>query len=286
MTKLIALVALLAALAWTVTAAASWITARKARPALGRGKAPLAASAAEQNRALLLAQLRTVVAAVFTVAIFAAVFRFSVGISGQLGLTAVLTTKLSISAGLLLFSALPAKKVATRELGKSAAGRTLVAMRTFLLPVATLVVFAAFVTVTGTAAPEYLPWHDGLPAFLAALALSASALLAGHRISTTKWLPDPRMDALDRAWRALSLRHLTTFASGTLLAGCGGTALLARLGMKGVLAAQAPAWATLSAAAGAALLAAGVVLMFIAVKGTLQLRASVRQGTPPQRVSA
>lgn len=277
MTKLIALIAVLAALAWAVTATASWITARKAPRMLGRGTTPLPSTKVEENRAFLLAQLRTVLAVVFTVAIFAAIFRFSVGISGQAGLTAVLTAQLSISAGLLLFSALPAKRRSPEGAAEETGKRSLAVGAVILLA------FAAFVATAGTLAPEYLPWQEGVPALLAATALAGSALLAGRRISSMSWFQDPRMAALDQKWRRLSLQDLAGFTHGALLAGLGGTALLARLTMDP---AQATGVWTAAGAAGAALLAAGVVLMGITVKGTLQLRARVRTDTAAQRVSA
>lgn len=289
MTKLIALAALLAALAWAVTATASWITAKKAPRALGQGTTRRAVTTAEVNRALLVAHLRTALAGSFAIIMFASMFRVSAGLSGQAGLTAVLLAGLSASGGLLLFSALPAKKLPPQQLAPVAQFNK----RAVSVPVAVLLAFAAFVTATSAAAPEYLPWSRGIPPLLTALALAGSALLAGRRLTTTMSLPDPRMNELDQRWRELSLKNLTTFTSGALLGSLGGTLLAASLGMPSTTAASAPAWTATSAAAGAtadaaagaiagtaagaALLAAGVVLLVIAGKGALALSSHVRR---------
>ncbi len=273
MTKLIALAALLAALAWAVMAAASWITAKKALRALGHGATPRAVTTGEVNRALLLAQLRTALAAAFGIVMFASMFRVSVGLSGQAGLTAILIAGLSASGGLLLFSALPAKKLPARQLAPLAQFNK----RALAVPAVILLAFAAFVTATGAAAPEYLPWTRGVPPLLAALALAGSSLLAGRRLITTRSLPDPRMGGLDQRWRELSLQNLITFTSGALLSSLGGTVLAAGLSLQSVTAASAPPSATIIAAGGAALLAAGVVLFVIAAKAALELRLHVRR---------
>lgn len=287
MSKLIALLALLVALAWAVTATASWITAKKAPRALGRGTALPAVGLAEQNRSFRGAQLRTFVAAVFTLVLFATIFRFSMAIAGQAALTAVLTAQLSSSAGLLLFSTLPARKVAsgpaTAGSPKESPGWT--AKRSLPLTLAILLAGAALVTAAGTTAPGYLPWQNGIPALLATAALAGSALLAARRIATTHCLSDPRMGALDQKWRQLALRNLAAFTNGMALAGLGATALLARLTMGDAAAGSAGAWITAAAVAGAALAVAGVVLLAVAIQGTLTLPARMR-GETPQRVSA
>lgn len=287
MSKLIALLALLVALAWAVTATAAWITAKKAPRALGRGTALPSVGLAEQNRSFRGAQLRTFVAAAFTLALFAAIFRFSVAIAGQAALTAVLTAQLSSSAGLLLFSTLPARKVASGPDGAGSAKESpsWTAKRSLPLTLAILLAGAAFVTAASTTAPGYLPWQNGIPVLLATAALAGSALVAARRIATTHCLSDPRMGALDQRWRQLALRNLAAFTNGMALAGLGATALLARLAMGDAAAGTAGAWITVAAVAGAALAVAGVVLLAVAIQGTLTLPARMRRETP-QQVSA
>lgn len=267
MTKLIALIALLAALAWGVTATASWISKRKAPKALGPGSTPRPVTSAEVDRAMFLAQLRTAAGVAFALVMFGSLFRVSVGLSGQAGLTAVLTAGLSASGGLLLFSALPAKKLD--------ASPPLLPKLALALPAASLLAFAAFITAAGIAGPDLLAWQNGLPALLAALAMAGSALLALLRLKTTASLPDPRMAALDKKWRTCSAHDLATFTSGALLASLGGTALAA----SGTGPAS-PAWTTVCLAGGAALAVAGVVLLVLAAKGALTLRTRVKANTP------
>lgn len=276
MTKLIALIALLAALAWGVTATASWISKRKAPRALGPGSTPRPVTSAEVDRAMVVAQLRTAAGAAFAMLMFGSLFRVSVGLSGQAGLTAVLTAGLSASGGLLLFSALPAKKLpSTTALADPQKAPPLLPKLALVLPAAILLAFAAFITSAGIAGPDLLAWHNGVPALLAALAIAGSALLALHRLKTAASLPDPRMAALDKKWRACSARDLTTFASGALLASLGGTALAAS-----AAATSSPLWTTACLAGGAALAVAGVMLLVLAAKGALTLRTRVKANTP------
>lgn len=276
MTKLIALTALLAALAWGVTATASWISRRKAPKALGPGSTPRPVTSDEVDRAMVVAQLRTAAGVAFALLMFGSLFRVSVGLSGQAGLTAVLTAGLSASGGLLLFSALPAKKLppaaAPADPQKAA---PLLPRLALVPPAAILLAFAAFITSAGIAGPDLLAWQNGAPALLAALAIAGSALLALHRLKTAASLPDPRMATLDKKWRACSALDLTTFTSGALLASLGGTALAAS-----GAAASSPIWTTVCLAGGAALLVAGVVLLVLAAKGALTLRTRVKAIAP------
>lgn len=267
MTKLIALIALLAALAWGVTATASWISKRKAPKALGPGSTPRPVTATEVDRAMFVAQLRTAAGVAFALVMFGSLFRVSVGLSGQAGLTAILTAGLSASGGLLLFSALPAKRLD--------ASPPLLPKLVLVLPAAILLIFAAFIATAGVAGPDLLTWQNGVPALLAALAIAGSALLALHRLRTAASLPDPRMAALDKKWRACSARDLTTFTSGALLTSLGGTAFAASGSTT-----SSPIWTTACLAGGAALAAAGVVLLVLATKGTLTLRTRVKANTP------
>ncbi|ALO66388.1 hypothetical protein AS189_07650 [Arthrobacter alpinus] len=286
MTKLIAALAILAALAWGVTAAAQWITKKKAPLALAAGKAPLHATAAEQDKAMGRAQWRTVAALVFAAVMFAALFRISIGLSGDEGLPIAVTTGLSASGGLLLFSALPAAKLATRE--------HLLPKRAFVLPAAALAAFIAFIVliVATTLVPHLtLEKYDGVPLLLVAVLLCGAALLAFHRLNTTAALPDPRMAALDRRWREISAKNLFALTSGALLSFFGMAAIVTAVALNAAplnstslnktASDSVPAhWVIACGAGGAALALAGVVLLILAAKGALTLRTAVRKETP------
>lgn len=278
MTKLIAALAILAALAWGVTAAAQWITKKKAPLALAAGKAPLHATAAEQDKAMGRAQWRTVAALVFAAVMFAALFRISIGLSGDEGLPIAVTTGLSASGGLLLFSALPAAKLATRE--------HLLPKRAFVLPAAALAAFIAFIVlivlIVATALVPHLTLekYDGVPLLLVAVLLCGAALLAFHRLNTTAALPDPRMAALDRRWRGASARNLLALTSGALLSFFGMAVIVTAVALNKTASDSVPAhWAIACGAGGAALALAGVVLLILAAKGALTLRTAVRKET-------
>lgn len=279
MTKLIAALAILAALAWAVTAAASWISKKKAPLALAAGKAPIHATPAERDKAMVRAQWRTLAAIAFAAVMFAALFRISIGLSGHAGLPIAMTTGLSASGGLLLFSALPAAKLAKVD---PAAKSSLLPRRAFILPAATLAIFAAFVIATELAPDFSAVKNDGVPLLLVAVAFTGSVLLALHRLATTAMLADPRMAGLDLRWREISARNLLNFASGALLAGLGTAAVLIALGLNAVpaeaAAAPSPTWATACADGGAAAALAGVVLLALAAKGALTIRTRAREG--------
>ncbi|WP_038463454.1 hypothetical protein [Arthrobacter sp. PAMC 25486] len=279
MTKLIAALAILAALAWAVTAAASWIAKKKAPLALAAGKGSSHATAAEQDKSMLRAQWRTVAAIVFAAIMFAALFRISIGLSGQAGLPIAMTTGLSASGGLLLFSALPAAQLTNAN---PAAKTPLLPRRAFILPAATLAIFTAFVIATELAPDFTAVKTDGVPLLLVAVAFAGSALLVLHRLATTAMLADPRMAALDLRWREISARNVLNFASGALLAGLGTAAILAALALNavpaGAAAAPSPHWATACAGGGVAVALAGVVLLALAAKGALTIRTRAREG--------
>jgi hypothetical protein len=281
MTKLIAVLAILAALAWAVTATASWITKKKAPLAIASGRAPAHATAAEQNKAMLRAQLRPAAGMLFALIMFAALFRVSIGITGQAGLPTALTAGLSASGGLLLFSALPATSLPANPLpsGPMPARQRLAANKHFIVPFATLVAFLAFLVVSAQADASYPGWEGALPLALAALALTGSSLLALRRLTKTASLPDPRMAVLDRRWRELSARLVLTFTSGALLAYLGGTAMATGQSLLGTESAS-PAWGITCLALGAALGLSGVVLLVLAAKGAFTIRATALKGTP------
>lgn len=285
MTKLIAALAILAMLAWGVTAAAAWITKKKAPLALAAGKAPLHATAADQDQSMRRAQWRTVAALVFAAVMFAALFRISIGLSGQEGLPIAVTAGLSASGGLLLFSALPAAKLATRE--------RLLPRQSFILPAAVLaafIAFIAFVVATDLVPNLTLEKYDGVPLLLVAVLICGASLLALHRLNTTSALPDPRMAGLDRRWRKVSARNLLTFMSGALLSFFGMAALVTAAALNSVALNSAPLnktasasvstpWVIVCGAGGAVLALAGVVLLVLAVKGALTLRTTARKET-------
>ena len=300
MTKLIAVFAVLTALGLAVTATASWIT-NKSRPrAIASGRAAQPVTLADEDRAMRRAQLRGVAAAVFSVVMFVALLRVSIGLAGQAGLPIALTAGLSASGGLLLYSALPAtrqaatRQAATKQAGakQAAAAQPLVAKSVFILPVTALAAFIAFLVANGLSQPGHPGWpsyptmNDGAPLILAALALSGSAFLVLHRLRTTVSFPDPRMAALDRRWRKVSARLLLCFTSGALLTFFGGTVFIAGQSMLTVATASAEAASQQTASpvgitctvVGAALALAGVVHLVLALKGALTIRVTVREG--------
>lgn len=286
MTKLIAALAILAMLAWGITAAAAWITKKKAPLALAAGKTALHATAADQDKAMRRAQWRTLAGAFFAAVMFAALFRISIGLSGQEGLPIAVTAGLSASGGLLLFSALPAAKLATRE--------HLLPKRAFIVPAALLVAFIAFIAciVAMDLAPHLtLQKYDGVPLLLVAILLSGASLLALHRLSTTAALPDPRMAGLDRRWREIWAKNLLTFTSGALLGFFGLAAIVTSTALNAAplnsspLNTSVPAsvpvpWAIACGAGGAVLAVTGVVLLVLALKGALTVRTAARKEVP------
>lgn len=277
MTKLIAALAILAALACAATATASWIAKKKAPLAIAAGRAPIHATPAEQDKAMKKAQWRTVAAFAFAAVMFATLFRLSVGLSGQEGLPVAVTAGLSASGGLLLFSALPATKI------PADAASPLLPKRAFILPAAILAAFTAFVTTAALVPALASGKNDGVPLLLLAVALGGSAVLVLHRLNTTRALADPRMSAADRRWREISARNLLNFTSGAFLAYFGTAVILAALAWGGARAETAsPAWRIAGTAGGAALALAGVVQLALAAKGALTIRTAARHeaGTP------
>ena len=277
---MIAALAILAMLAWGVTAAAAWITKKKAPLALAAGKAPLHATAADQDQAMRRAQWRTVAALVFAAVMFAALFRISIGLSGQEGLPIAVAPGLSASGGLLLFSALPAAKLATRE--------RLLPRQSFILPAAVLAAFIAFIALvvaTDLVPNLTLEKYDGVPLLLVAILICGASLLALHRLNTTAALPDPRMAGLDRRWREISAKHLLTFSSGALLSFFGMAALVTAAPLNSAplnttaSATVSTPWVITCGAGGAVLALAGVVLLVLAAKGALTLRPAARKET-------
>lgn len=311
MTKLFALLAVLAALAWAVTATASWITRKRAPIAITIGSTPAVPAKSAEDQAMLMAQLRAVSAVVFSVAVFLVLFRVSIALTGLVGLPLALTAGSAASAGLLLYSALPPSRM-------PAAARSTAALtprkpwsfgkrRTFLLPLTVVAAYAAFLLATGlTSSPDeqgrfrsieiatenfsaaagpYPGWYYGIPLILVTVALAGSTYLALRRISSSPSLPDPLMAALDRAWRETSTRVVVRLATGALLGYFGGTAVVAGQAMINVASSvdgTGPVQPLLglgiaSAAVGAALALAGVVLLVLAARGALTIRATVRQ---------
>ena len=274
MTKLIAVLAILAALAWAVTATASWIAKKKSTLALpvGRSQAPKGPAPltdSDLNKAMLRAQLHTIAGVVFALVIFIALLRVSIGLAGQAALPLALMAGLAASGGLLLFSALPAAKLPV--------DLPLLKKRQFLLPGAILLAYLAFLVVstllpagTATSGMATSGWAGVAPLALAVVMLTGTALLALRRLRTTASLPDARMASIDRRWRELSAGHLMTFTSGALLSYLGGTAAFTGQRLLG----SSPNWGIAALTVGIILSLAGVVLLALAAKGALTIRAA------------
>ncbi|MDJ0313041.1 hypothetical protein [Arthrobacter sp. H35-D1] len=313
MTRMIALALVLLAAAMAVSAVASWISRRKPRRALGTGTASAVASRQAEDRAMLAAQVRAVGSLVFAVVMFLALFRASIGLTGQVGLPLALTAGLSASGGLLLYSTLPVAKqqVAKQPFGTGGSGAGLprnpwaFASRWALaLPAVVLLVYIAFIVAAGltsspdelgryrmlrlenadvsAAASPYPGWFYGLPLLVVAVLMAGSALLALVRVSRSPSLPDPRMAALDRRWREISIRALLRITTGALLGYLGGIALVAGQAMAnaGKSFESVQGWGVAIAAVGAALALAGVVLLVMAARDALTIRTTARQSKP------
>lgn len=311
LTKLLAALAVIAALALVITAAASWVTRRRKPLAITTGKSSAVPARSAIDRAMLGAQLKAVAAVGFSIATFVALFRAAIAFSGMLGLPLALVSGLSVSAGLLLFSALPSTKLSAQ----TTASATLTPRRpwsfgsrsNFIVPAAIAAIYIAFLIVTGlTSAPDdegryrvlrledavsssaaspYPGWYYGIPLILVTVALAGSAMLALHRISATHALPDPRMAGLDRRWREISTQVVLRLGTGALLAYVGGTALVAGQAMANV-AMSGPGSVYRQpllglgvglGILGAALAVIGVVLLVLAAKASLTIRASAQE---------
>ncbi|RAN72590.1 hypothetical protein B5P43_32150 [Bacillus sp. SRB_336] len=329
MTRLIVLLAVLAVAGMAVSATAAWFSRRKAPRAITAG--PAVAPRSAEDRAMLAAQLRAVVGIAFAVVMFTALFRVSIGVTGQVGLPLALTAGVSASGGLLLYSALPAgtRRAASRQTGtRRAASRQtgsrqaashhapsawdLLKPRALALPLAALLAYVALLVATGltsspdsrgryrvlavadatstSAATPYPGWYYGIPLLLVSAVLAGSALLALRRIAGTHALPDPRMAVLDLRWREISAKVLLRLTTGALLGYFGGTAAVTGQAMVNV------AWRhdagdhlqpllTLGIATGGLgvlLAVAGVVLLVLAAKGALTIRAAARAPHHPK----
>lgn len=275
MTKLIVLLAVFAVLALGITTAATWITRKKAPRALAAGRTAAAATGQEEVRAMSRAMLRTWAGFVFAAAMFAALLRVTIGMSAQQGVPIALTAGLSACGGLLLYSALPAPK-----LPGSAAARPLLARRAAVLPAALLTAFAAFVAAS-VMLPQYFPdRNDAAALFALSIALLGATAAVLHRLRTTVSLQDARMGALDRRWREIAAATTVRFGNGALMACFGAAAALTAFALGGPAKASVPALAIALLAGAAALAVAGVVLLILAAKGVLTIRAKVREGDP------
>lgn len=185
--------------------------------------------------------------------------------------------------------------------------------RTFMGPIAIMATFFAFLVTTGLtsspdgqgryrvlkienasstfAASSYPGWFYGIPLILVTLLLALSMFLALHRISSVPSLPDPRMATLDRRWREISTRIVIRLGTGALLGYFGGTAVVAGQALISIASSfvgTIPEEATpgptqplfalgvTSAAVGAALAVTGVIMLALAVRDVLTIRASAR----------
>ncbi|WP_343317930.1 hypothetical protein AAFM46_11635 [Arthrobacter sp. TMP15] len=271
MTKLIAALAILAVLAWAVTATASWISTKKAPLAIAAGRAATPVSAVQLNKAMQRAQLRAVAAIIFALVMFAALVRVSVGLSGQAGLTIALTAGLSASGGLLMYSALPAGKLPETP------GQPLAAGHILLLPIAALILFIAYLVLHPLASSTFPTWSNSIALGLAGLALLGSMLLALRRLSTTLSLPDPRMAAFDLRWRAISATITARFTSGSLLAYLGGTLIFSG---PDLFTPTSTWWGIACVGGGGAFALAGAVQLGLAAKDGLSIRAKTLEAAP------
>ncbi len=311
--KLLAALAVIAALALVITAAASWVSRRRKPLAITTGKSSTVPARSAIDRAMLGAQLKAVAAVGFSIATFVALFRAAIAFSGMLGLPLALVSGLSVSAGLLLFSALPSTKLSAQP----TASATLTPRRpwsfgsrsNFIVPAAIAAIYIAFLMVTGlTSAPDgkgryrlldlenvpstvattsYPGWYYGVPLIAVTVVLAGSVVLALRRISTTAALPDPRMTSLDRKWREISTRVVLRLGTGALLGYFGGTALAAARAMVSI----AGVWdesgkgsllglGVTSAAVGAVLVGVGAMLVVLAGKDALSIREKTRVACP------
>ncbi|MDO5751540.1 hypothetical protein [Arthrobacter sp.] len=318
MTRMIALALGLLLAAMAVSAVASWISRRKPQRALGTGPASAASTKHAEDRAMLAAQIRAVAALVFAMVMFLALFRASIGLTGQVGLPLALTAGLSASGGLLLFSALPtakapgshqlpSQKPATtggRTAGVPHKARTIASRWPFALPIVVLLAYAALIVAAGltsspdelgrhrvlrlvnadgsSAATPYPGWFYGVPLLVVAVLLTGSALLAYIRISRNASLPNPAMAALDSCWREIASRVLIRITTGILLGYLGGTAIVAGQAMAAL--SSVHDWGMATVAVGAALALTGVVILVLAARSALGIRAAVRRGNRPPAV--
>jgi hypothetical protein len=310
MTKLIALLAILAVAAMTGTAAVSWINRKRMKLAPTTASTSARPSKSAVDGAMLAAQLRAVSAVVFAVLVFLMLFRVSIVFSGMVGLPLALASGISGSAGLLLFSAWPAaKQPVSATASASLTPRSpwsFARRRSFVAALAVAATYIAFLVVTGlTSAPDgqgryrllrlhdasstvattsYPGWYYGVPLLAVTIVLAGSVILALRRIATTTSLPDPRMAPLDRRWREISTRVVLRLGAGALLGYFGGTAMTAAWAMVTIAGSMddgplQPLFGLgiTGAAVGAALALAGVVLLVLAGKDAISIRASARE---------
>lgn len=169
---------------------------------------------------------------------------------GWLGLPLAVAPGLAASAGLLVFSAVPAARRPPAPATSGSLDRrhpwSFAGRRPFAVPAlagAVLVValgagaalaspdaqgrrrtftaVSADGVVTGTASP-FPGGYYGLPVLVVALLLLAAAWLALHRVATTSALPGPGLQAADRRWRTASTRVVSRMATAALLGYAGG----------------------------------------------------------------
>ncbi|ALE06592.1 hypothetical protein AL755_15875 [Arthrobacter sp. ERGS1:01] len=318
MNRLLVLLLVATAVAYSVASVVSWVARKRTPRSVKAGTPTGPPSNAAVGRAMLTAQLPGMVSAIFAVILFIALLRPSVAVAGRVGLPLALSAGACVTAGLLLFSALPpARPYATATASASTVPPTVPPAKsslrrrwTLALPLLVLAAnLAVFVTAGLTSATDsqggyrllrladatrsaaaspYPGWSYGVPLMLVMLALAASMLLALRRIATAPSLPDPRMAGLDRRWREISTRIVARLVTGALLAYLGGTAFMAGLAMVNGAASGGsatspaqPLFALGIAAivAGVAVVLAGVVGLVLAARDALTIRGAVRGGT-------
>jgi len=228
MNRLLVLLLVATAVAYSVASVVSWVARKRPPRSLKAGPSTAPPSNATMGRAMLMAQLPGVVSAIFAVVLFIALLRPSVAVAGRVGLPLALSAGACATAGLLLFSALPAARpfaagAASAAAAPSEAPPAASSLRrgwTLAVPLIVLAVNLAVLVAAGLtsgtdsqgqfrllhladatrseAASPYPGWFYGLPLMLVMLALAVSMFLALRRIATAPSLPDPRMAALDR----------------------------------------------------------------------------------------
>jgi len=263
---------------------------------------------ASGDHAMGAAQRRAVAAVVLSILVFIGLAYMSAAMPHLAGLPLAAAPGLAVSAGLLLFAALPPTTM-TRGNGGLVPRNTpsFNMRRTFAAPVAVAVVFVAFLVATGLTSSQdelgryrelsasdfstmavsspYPGWYYGLPLIAVTAVLVTSVYLALRRVAATSALGDPLLAHQDRKWREITTRVLVRLGTGTLLGYLGGTALITGLSA-----------ATLSTAfdveghgyqqslhstgitvtvIGAAMALLGVVLLVLAADRALTIRSAV-----------
>lgn len=171
-------------------------------PKRRRTAAALAAPATPktEDRAIFAAQLLHWGSVAFAVIAFAAMFRPFLALSDSEFVSIVLNTGFSASAG-LLFSALFIKRRSAKITAPVA--RVPLGRKAILTTAPVTVAFLALLLVTGFGTSD---GRYALPLLVMTSVLVGCGFLALMRLSSSLLLPDPRLSALDSAWRRVSIK--------------------------------------------------------------------------------